>query len=178
MELDKAICNLFYSANAKEMFSFTSLQGPTVIYPRGGSTKYAFLDILIGVIRSSINPRTDCINWVEAVGLFLYSETSPGNNSRRVFPTPRVRLSELIKVNKLAFREITVVLRIKPFRLPARQPVVSCSSRPMVLEVTRFRQWTLQRAQVATWKSRTPEYCYSFFCILHLPFSIYKHKCP
>lgn len=33
MELVKAICNLFYSANAKEMFSFTFLQGPTVIYP-------------------------------------------------------------------------------------------------------------------------------------------------
>lgn len=118
--------------------------------PLGWSTKYAFLDILIGVIRSRINPGPDCINWVEAVALFVYSVASPRNNASCVFPSvcAACALSGPVQVNKPAFRESVFSLRsnISDRRLGTRSSPLPT---PHLPEDTRLRQWSLPRVQGA-----------------------------
>lgn len=167
-ELGNTMRNLFYSANAKEGLSLTFLQGPTVLSPQGRSTKYAFLDILTGVIRSSPNLTSACINWVEAAGLPLCSKASPGN---KLAPCLRAEgLSQLIGVSKLPFRDSSVLPRSQPFRwLPRSNHRWFTDAQPQaLLEVTRLGQSSLQRVQVATWQGTARE-CFlrsSVFCIL------------
>lgn len=77
-ELDNAIRNLFYSANAKEMFSFTFLRGPTVIHPWGGALS---LHSLHSCWTRWKQRRAE--DWWpllgKSTGLYLYSKTLPRN---------------------------------------------------------------------------------------------------